>query len=251
MAERFGLFIIIVLGEVVVGVADGLAEADGGARTVASGLVALGIGFGLWWNYFDFVGRRVPRPETGPRSIWLYGHFPLAMSIAATDAGMVSLIKHAGDGRTLANTAWLISAAAAASLAVVATTMTRHPGRRVVSYALLAQAPSRSRSRPCGPHHGFSRRRSISLCSPFGGSVHPPRPPRPPCRRDMTRLPAAMPGSLTPHSPPSPTPAPRRQPSATTPPSAHVRPRGPAATSHRVPAAVQVPHPAAAVSSPS
>ena len=140
MAERFGLFIIIVLGEVVVGVADGLAEAESSARTIATGLLALGIGFGLWWNYFDFVGRRVPRPGNAPRSIWLYGHFPLAMSIAATGAGMVSLIEHAADGRAPANSAWLIAGAAAAaavSLAIVTATMTGHPGRRLVPYSLL------------------------------------------------------------------------------------------------------------------
>ena len=141
MAERFGLFIIIVLGEVVVGVADGLAEADSSVRTVATGLIALGIGFGLWWNYFDFIGRRLPRPGSAPRGIWVYGHFPLAMSVAATGAGMVSLIEHAADGRTPVNTAWLIagaSAGASASLAVVTTTMADHPGRRLVPYTLLA-----------------------------------------------------------------------------------------------------------------
>lgn len=141
MSERFGLFIIIVLGEVVVGVADGLAEADSSVRTVATGLVALGIGFGLWWNYFDFIGRRLPRPGSAPRGIWVYGHFPLAMSIAATGAGMVSLIEHAAGSRVPANTAWLIAgavAAAAASLAVVTTTMDVHPGRRLVPYTLLA-----------------------------------------------------------------------------------------------------------------
>jgi len=62
------------------------------------------------------------------------------MSIAATGAGMVSLIEHAADGRVPANTAWLIAggaAAAAASLAAVITTMAGHPGRRLVPYTLL------------------------------------------------------------------------------------------------------------------
>lgn len=143
MAERFGLFTIIVLGEVVVGVADGLAEAERSARTIATGLLALGIGFGLWWNYFDFIGRRLPRPGTTQRGIWLYGHFPLAMSIAAVGAGMVSLIEHAGDDRAPTNAAWLIAgatAAAATSLAVVTTTTTDHPGRRLVPYALVGAA---------------------------------------------------------------------------------------------------------------
>ncbi len=143
MAERFGLFVIIVLGEVVVGVADGLAEAEPDIRTIATGTLALGIGFGLWWNYFDFVGRRIPRPATAPRSIWLYGHLPLAMSVAAAGAGMVSLIEHAADARSPANSAWLIAGAtatAATSLAMVAATMAGHVGRRFVPYALLGAA---------------------------------------------------------------------------------------------------------------
>jgi low temperature requirement protein LtrA len=57
MAERFALFTIIVLGEVVVGVVDGLAGADAGWATEGVGLLCLCIGFGIWWNYFDFVGR--------------------------------------------------------------------------------------------------------------------------------------------------------------------------------------------------
>ncbi|MGI9616679.1 MAG: low temperature requirement protein A [Acidimicrobiales bacterium] len=143
MAERFGLFTIIVLGEVVVGVADGLSEAERTSRTIITGLLALGIGFGIWWNYFDFVGRRQPRPGVGHRATWTLGHFPLAMSIAAAGAGMVSLIEHAADQRTPTGTAWLIggaTAAAAVSLAIVASTMTEHPGRRFVPYALVAAA---------------------------------------------------------------------------------------------------------------
>ena len=63
--ERFGLFTIIVLGEVVVAVVDGLTEADRDLVTIATGLFALVIGFGLWWNYFDLAGRRfeVRRPS--------------------------------------------------------------------------------------------------------------------------------------------------------------------------------------------
>ncbi|WP_419840558.1 low temperature requirement protein A [Candidatus Poriferisodalis sp.] len=143
MAERFGLFVIIVLGEVVVGVADGLAEAAPDFRTIVTGMLALGIGFGLWWNYFDFVGRRIPRPANAPRSIWLYGHLPLVMSVAAAGAGMVSLVEHAADARAPANSAWLIAGAtatAATSLAMVAATMAGHVGRRFVPHALLGAA---------------------------------------------------------------------------------------------------------------
>ena len=65
MVERFGLFTIIVLGEVVVGMVDSLSEVERTVRTVATGVLALMIGFGFWWTYFDFVGGRLPG-ETAP-----------------------------------------------------------------------------------------------------------------------------------------------------------------------------------------
>jgi low temperature requirement protein LtrA len=52
MAERFPLFIIILLGEVVVGVVNGLTEAEGGCTTELAGWLCLAIGFGIWWNYW-------------------------------------------------------------------------------------------------------------------------------------------------------------------------------------------------------
>jgi low temperature requirement protein LtrA len=60
MVERFGLFVIIVLGEVVVGVVNGMSETAGDGRTIATGVLCLCIGFGCWWMYFDFVGDRRP-----------------------------------------------------------------------------------------------------------------------------------------------------------------------------------------------
>ena len=51
MAERYGLFIIIVLGEVVLGVVNGLlAAGDLDFRTVATGILGLTIAFGFWWT---------------------------------------------------------------------------------------------------------------------------------------------------------------------------------------------------------
>jgi low temperature requirement protein LtrA len=142
-AERFALFTIIVLGEVIVGVVDGLSHAGDGWATKGVGWLCLGIGFGIWWNYFDFVGRRPPRPGLGVRGVWLVTHLPLAMSVAAVGAGMVSLVEHAQDGRTPTATSWLVGAAVAllcVSLAVIVSLM---PARRGVSFvpaSLLAAA---------------------------------------------------------------------------------------------------------------
>jgi low temperature requirement protein LtrA len=143
MAERFALFTIIVLGEVVVGVVDGLTEADAGWATKGVGLLCLCIGFGIWWNYFDFVGRRPPRAGVGVRGLWLVTHLPLSMSVAATGAGMVSLIEHARDHQTPAATAWLIGGAMAVlcgSLSVIVALVPQRPGAKLVGYSLVAAA---------------------------------------------------------------------------------------------------------------
>lgn len=116
MVERFGLFVIIVLGEVVVGVVSGMSQAERDVRTVATGVLCLGIGFGFWWTYFDFVGHRLPRTSAGALSAWLFSHLPTTMTIAAAGAGMVSLVEHAHDARTPTASSWLIAAAVAGLL---------------------------------------------------------------------------------------------------------------------------------------
>jgi low temperature requirement protein LtrA len=116
LVERFGLFTIIVLGEVVFGVVDGLSSAERDTKTVTTGMLALWLGFGLWWIYFDLVGRRLPRADAGALLSWLLSHLPITGSIAAAGAGMVSLIGHAHDARTPAGTGWLLAGAVAMAL---------------------------------------------------------------------------------------------------------------------------------------
>ena len=142
MSERFGLFTIIVLGEVVVGVVDGLSEAEHNFRTIATGLLALWIGFGFWWNYFDFIGRRIPR-QGRERIVWMYTHFPLALCISAAGAAMVKLVEHAADGRTPAATAWLLAATTAGvalCIAILIRTFDQRPGHVLVPYTMVGAA---------------------------------------------------------------------------------------------------------------
>jgi low temperature requirement protein LtrA len=116
LIERFGAFTIIVLGETLTGVVAGLARAPVSALTLAVGLVCVVVGFGAWWTYFDFAGRRQPRPAPAVSLQWILGHLPLTAAIAAMGAAMVSLVDHAHDGRTPAPTAWLLCAGAAVVL---------------------------------------------------------------------------------------------------------------------------------------
>ncbi len=143
MVERFGLFIIIVLGEVVLGVVDGmLAVEDLDFRTVATGVLGLSIAFGFWWTYFDYVGRRLPRQDGGSLGLWLYSQLPIALAVAAAGAGMVSLIEHAADARTPEPSSWLLAGSVAAVLiALVPTIVTLVDYRRLAAlYRPLAVA---------------------------------------------------------------------------------------------------------------
>jgi low temperature requirement protein LtrA len=116
MVERFGAFTIIVLGEVILGVVAGMTAASPDAMTILTGILALVIGFGLWWIYFDFVGRRMPRNTRGTTAMWMLSHLPITLAITATGAAIVSLVEHAHDPVTPAATAWLLSGSVALGL---------------------------------------------------------------------------------------------------------------------------------------
>ena len=132
LIERFGLLTIIVLGETLTGVVGGLARAPVSGLTLAVGLVAVVVGFGAWWTYFDFAGHRHPRPVPAATLQWMLSHLPLTAAIAAMGAAMVSLVDHAHDGRTPAPTAWVLCAGAAVVLcATMLTAASLQAWRRV------------------------------------------------------------------------------------------------------------------------
>jgi low temperature requirement protein LtrA len=134
LVERFGLFTLIVLGEVVFGVVAGLSAAKHDLITIATGMVALVIGFGLWWIYFDVVGGRLPNSDGRAISNWIVSHCPITLSIAAAGAGMISLIEHAHDARTPATTAWLLTGAVAVGLlALIVTANALADARRLAA----------------------------------------------------------------------------------------------------------------------
>lgn len=93
MVERFGLITIIVLGEVIVGVIQGVAsyhhlDFHVGITAALGMLVAIG----LWWLYFDTVAMNSPRKGLIAETGWLYLHLPLTMGITATGAAILNII---------------------------------------------------------------------------------------------------------------------------------------------------------------
>jgi low temperature requirement protein LtrA len=121
LVERFGLFVIIVLGEVFFGVVSGLVAIPRDARTIGTAMAALLLGFAFGWIYFDLVGRRLPKHEGPALARWMLGHLPMTLAITLTGAAGVSLIEHAHDAATPAGTALALSGSVAiALLALVA-----------------------------------------------------------------------------------------------------------------------------------
>ena len=116
LIERFGLLTIIVLGETVTGVVSGLASQPISALTLSVGLIAVVVGFGAWWTYFDFAGHRQPKSAPTATVQWIFGHLPLTAAIAAMGAAMVGLVDHAHDGRTPTAIAWTLCGGAAVVL---------------------------------------------------------------------------------------------------------------------------------------
>lgn len=100
--ERFGLLTMIILGEVVASVIGGIAEVHTAGEltgaTVVSGAVGLAIGFGLWWIYYDFIGRRIPYPPLPIQLAWIYLHFFLLIGLVAVGVGVEIALIESRDG---------------------------------------------------------------------------------------------------------------------------------------------------------
>ena len=130
LIERFGLLIIIVLGETVNGVVNGLTHTPIDALTLVVALVAVVTGFGAWWTYFDFAGHRPPRPGRTLTLVWMITHLPLTAGVAAMGAAMVTLTERAHAARTPTATALFLCTGAATVLAATALLTTTLPASR-------------------------------------------------------------------------------------------------------------------------
>ena len=118
LIERMGLFVIIVLGEVVVGAVNGMADlVVRDSDVVAIGLLGILVAIGLWWIYFDLASHEAPISRR--TQLWLYLHLPLVIAIAAAGAGVLNTIEHAGDP-VPEGVRWLLAGSVATAVVTVA-----------------------------------------------------------------------------------------------------------------------------------
>jgi low temperature requirement protein LtrA len=99
-AERFGLIVIIALGESIVAIGAGI-EGDVDAGVVAAAALGLIVACSLWWAYFDWVAldaesrfrrARGDRRATIARDSYSYLHLPMIAGIVLIALGVKKTI---------------------------------------------------------------------------------------------------------------------------------------------------------------
>jgi low temperature requirement protein LtrA len=95
VAERHGLLVIIVLGEVLLASANAVTYADGATQHVSQlvllAISALAITFAMWWLYFSQEGP-LNQQVFGSAFRWGYAHALIYAGGAATGAGFAVVI---------------------------------------------------------------------------------------------------------------------------------------------------------------
>ena len=97
IAERYGLFTLIVLGESILAatnaIQEGLSSGHSVGALIAIAAAGLVIVFCMWWLYFDQPGhRRLMQLRNG--LAWGYGHYVIFASAAAAGVGLQIAIDH-------------------------------------------------------------------------------------------------------------------------------------------------------------
>jgi low temperature requirement protein LtrA len=125
LPERFGLFTILVMGEVIVAVTAGLSHVEWQASTTVVGVLGIGTATCLWWINFDHhegtsVRRRGERANWRP-TVWIYSHLPLAVGLAMFGVSVERAIVGADHGHEYhAAERWLLVGSVALALAAMA-----------------------------------------------------------------------------------------------------------------------------------
>ena len=93
-AERYGLFVIICLGESIVAVGFGAGARHLGAELVGAAALALLVTIGLWWTYFDRASARGEQslrahddPVLAAADAYSYLHLPIVAGIIVFAVG--------------------------------------------------------------------------------------------------------------------------------------------------------------------
>jgi len=96
LPERFGLFTIILLGEAIFSIVMGYVKAGPGLEAAVTAGFGFLIVFAFWYVYFNSLEGTGINQRLLARTIWIYSHLPLLMSLAAIAVGVKFAILAAG-----------------------------------------------------------------------------------------------------------------------------------------------------------
>ena len=120
ISERYGLFTIIVLGEVIAAIAAAVQTALGHSRASAGLLTVAAAGlalvFALWWSYFKHSATEQIRDSLRWTFVWAFAHYLIFAAVAALGAGLQVAVG------TLDHSAAVTPAFAAFTVAIPVTT---------------------------------------------------------------------------------------------------------------------------------
>jgi low temperature requirement protein LtrA len=105
-AERYGLVVIIALGEAFIAIGIGVTGTGIGPGEVMAAILGLLVATSFWLAYFDFFsirGERLLIDREGPervalaRDAYAYAHFPMIVGIVLFAFAMKTVVAHVGD----------------------------------------------------------------------------------------------------------------------------------------------------------
>ena len=106
LAERYGLVLIIALGEAFVAIGIGASGVGIGLGEVVAAILGLLIATSFWLAYFDFFsirGERMLAELRGPdrialaRDVYAYAHLPMIVGIVLFAFAMKTIVAHVGE----------------------------------------------------------------------------------------------------------------------------------------------------------
>jgi low temperature requirement protein LtrA len=131
IAERYGLFAIILLGETIAVLAIGDSEVVGAGDRVAplvvAGISALVLIFGLWWLYFLQPSGDGLAAHREASFFWGFGHYFIFAGLGALGAGLTVVVTSTGGHSTVEPdvAAWSVAIPVALYLAALVVTNLR------------------------------------------------------------------------------------------------------------------------------
>ena len=118
--ERFGLLVIIVLGEAVIAVVLGTATVNWSTLTAAAAFAGFVCAAAVWWLYFDFLDASVVSRNLLSGMTFVYAHYFVVAGIAALGIGVKLTILEAGPGSRYDDVGWIAAGGTAMCMAGVA-----------------------------------------------------------------------------------------------------------------------------------